>query len=79
MSERKGPPREWPAASAVGDLAAPSEYAQGWKAGVQAADASPVCSHPWWSVPASYLAIAGALALILWPIVWGTVALVDCR
>lgn len=70
MSVRKGPPREWPAASVVGDL---TTHGPGSRV------VNPTCEHPWWSVPLSYLVFAFALALVLAPITWGIVALVDCR
>lgn len=55
MTLRTRTRREWPAASAVGDLSA--KY--------KTAHACP--GEPWWYVPVVYLALGGAIALACTP------------
>lgn len=71
MTLRGRDPRTWPAASAVGDLAAgPSPRAKGAAAG---------CEHRWWEAPLAWLIVGLAIAIALIPIAFvGWVVVETC-
>lgn len=65
------PPHEYPAARATGDLAAIG------KAMRYSPPPDAQCGHRWWETPLIYLAIALAMAIVLWPLCWLAVTLYD--